>query len=244
MKLGSCKLCLVEKDLAHSHIFPEFFYEPTYDETNRFVSLSTHPRHNPKLFEKGLREYLLCKDCEAQFSRYESYAASVLRKAGDYRTVDNHFIVIPDFDYARFKLFGLSLIWRFHVSRLHMFGDVNLGPHAEIIRLMLVAEDPGEPSKYRIAVVKIDGAEIADTVIHAPNKLRIGGLNAYFFLAFGYEWLFLISNHIGNVPKGFPFVGSHPELVMLIRASDEKGFIQEMRRRMSGELLNKAKRAT
>jgi hypothetical protein len=110
MKPGSCRLCLIDKDLAHSHIFPEFFYEPTYDETNRFVSLSTHPRQKPKLFEKGLREYLLCEECEAQFSRYESYAASILRKAGDYRTPDNHFIVIPDFDYARFKLFGLSLI--------------------------------------------------------------------------------------------------------------------------------------
>jgi hypothetical protein len=163
---------LTEKDLAHSHIFPEFFYGPTYDETNRFVSLSTHPRHKPKLFEKGLREYLLCRECEAQFSRYESYAASILRTAGEYRTPDNHFIVIPDFDYAHFKLFGLSLIWRFHVSGLHMFDDVNLGPHAERIRLMLVAEDPGAPSKYRIGIVRIDGVKIADTVIHAPGSLK------------------------------------------------------------------------
>jgi len=93
MKFGSCRLCLVEKDLAHSHIFPEFFYEPTYDDTNRFVSLSTHPRHKPKLFEKGLREHLLCEKCEAQFCRYESYAASILRKAGDFRTSDNRFVV-------------------------------------------------------------------------------------------------------------------------------------------------------
>jgi len=244
MKFGICKLCLVEKDLAHSHIFPEFFYEPTYDETNRFVSLSTHPRHKLKLFEKGLREYLLCEECEGQFSRYETYAASILRKAEDFRTPDNHFVVIPDFDYTRFKLFCLSLIWRFHVSSLHMFGDVNLGPHAERIRSMVLAEDPGQPSKYRVAVVKIDGAKSADTVIHAPDRTMIGGLNAYFFLAYGYEWLFLISNHSGDVPKDFPFIGMHPELVMLIRASDEKGFIREMRRRMSGELLEKAKGAT
>ena len=133
------------------------FYEPTYDETNRFVSLSTHPRQKPKLFEKGLREYLLCEACEAQFSRYESYAASILRKAGDYRTPDNHFIVIPDFDYARFKLFGLSLIWRFHISRLHMFGDVNLGPHAEKIRSMLVAEDPGNLTSIALLLSKLRG---------------------------------------------------------------------------------------
>jgi|GEM_PF-3208024 len=109
---------------------------------------------------------------------------------------------------------------------------------------MLVAEDPGKPSKCRFAAVKIEGAKSADTVIHAPDRIVIGGLNAYFFLAYGFEWLFLISNHSGDVPKDFPFVGIHPELVMLIRASDERGFIREMRRRMSGELLEKAKGAT
>jgi hypothetical protein len=125
-----------------------------------------------------------------------------------------------------------------------MFGNVNLGPHAEKIRLMLVAEDPGKPDKYRFAVIKLEAAEIADTVIHAPDRIKIGNLNAYFFLAYGYEWLFLISNHSGNVPKDFPFVGMHPELVMLIRVSDEKGFIQEMRRRMGSDLIDKSKRAT
>ena len=51
-------------------------------------------------------------------------------------------------------------------------------------------------------------------------------------------------NHSGNVPKDFPFVGTHPELVMLIRVSDEKGFINEIRRRMGPELIEKSKRAT
>ena len=244
MKFGTCRLCLIETNLAHSHIFPEFFYEPTYDETNRFVSLSAHPRHKTKLFEKGLREYLLCKRCEGQFSRYETYAASILRKGQDFRTADNHFIVIPNFDYARFKLFCLSLILRFHASRLPMFGDVNLGPHAERIRSMLVVEEPGKPSKYRVAVVKIEGAKSADTVIEAPDRIRIGNLNAYFFLAYGYEWLFLISSHSGNVPKDFPFIGTKPELVMLIRLTDEKEFIGELKQRMGEELLKKVKRAT
>jgi hypothetical protein len=244
MKLGVCKLCLQEKWLAHSHVFPEFFYEPTYDETNRFVSLSTHPHHKPKLFEKGLREYLLCEPCERQFSRYETHAASILRKAGDFRTANNHFVVIPDYDYRLFKLFGLSLMWRFHIASAHMFGSVNLGPHAERIRKMLSAEDPGPPTTYRLAVIKIDGATIADTVIHAPARMSIAGLNGYLFLAYGYEWLFLVSNHRGNVPDDFPFVGTHRELVMLIRASTDKSFIHEMRQRMSGELLAKAKRAT
>jgi hypothetical protein len=126
-----------------------------------------------------------------------------------------------------------------------MFGGVNLGPHAEKIRTMLLTENAGSPTTYRFALIKIEGATVADTVIHAPARISITGLNAYLFLAYGYEWLFLVSNHRGNgVPKDFPFVGTHRELVMLIRTSSDKGFVQEMRRRMSGELLAKAQRAT
>jgi len=235
---------LQEKSLAHSHVFPEFFYEPTYDETKRFVSLSTHPRHKLKLFEKGLREYLLCQQCEGQFSRYETHAACVLRTAIDSRASNSRFVVVPTYDYKLFKLFGLSLIWRFHIAESHMFADVKLGPHAEKIRQMLAAEDAGSPAAYRLAVIKIEGATIAGTVIHAPARITIGGLNAYSFLAFGFDWLFLVSNHRGDVPENFPFVGAHQELVMLVRPSSDKRFIREMRQRMSGDLFAKAKGAT
>ncbi len=235
-------MCLEEKDLARSHVLPEFFYGPVYDETKRFVSLSSYPLHNTRMYEHGFREHLLCRECEGQFSRYEAYAAGLLRKIDEHRTPDGRAIMIPGFDYRRFKLFGLSLLWRSHVTRLHMFGAVKLGAHAEKIRAMLAAEDPGEPSTYCFAVLKIEGSKSANTVIQAPAKIRFREHNAYVFLAYGYEWLFIVSGHSNMLPADYPFVGMKPELVILIQNRGEAGFIREVRRRLGPELIEKAKR--
>lgn len=127
MKSGTCKLCLDKKELMHSHVFSEFLYEPTYDDAHKYISISSHPYHKTKPFQIGMREYLLCKECEGQIGDYENYAARTLRQADKYRTPDDRAIVIPNFDYQRFKLFGLSLIWRTHITSVHMFKNVNLG---------------------------------------------------------------------------------------------------------------------
>jgi hypothetical protein len=104
MKCGNCKFCLQAKSLSHSHILSEFLFEPTYDDSHKFISISSHPRQKTKPFEKGLRENLLCEDCEGQLARYEAYAADLLRSVGNYRTSDSRIIEVPSFDYRYFKL--------------------------------------------------------------------------------------------------------------------------------------------
>ena len=240
MKHDVCKLCLNDKELMRSHVLPEFFYEPTYDEKHRFISVSSHPKQNTRPFEKGLREYLLCKECEGQLSRYESYGASVLRKADEYRRPGNRVIEIPDFNYTYFKLFGLSLIWRCHASRLHMFGAVKLGPHAETIRAMLASENPGKPSDYCFALIKIEGSGHTDRIIIAPGMTRFQGHNAYIFMAYGFEWVFIISSHSNRLSEDLPFVGMKQDLIVLIQEWNRQEFLQEMRRRMS-KLIEKDK---
>jgi len=228
----------------HSHVFSEFLYEPTYDGAHKYISVSSHPYHKTKPFQIGMREYLLCKECEGKINVYETYSSKLLRQGDKYKASDGRAVVIPDFDYSSFKLFGLSLIWRSHITSIHMFGEVNLGSHAEAIRKMLYSADPGEPNQYCFTLIKIEGAESANTVIHAPAKTRFRGHNAYLFMAYGYDWLFVISSHSSSLPKDYPFVGMKPELVILIKTMSEKGFIQEMRRRMGSELIEKSKRTT
>jgi hypothetical protein len=233
MKHGICKLCLEDKQLIHSHVFSEFLYEPTYDETHRYISVSSHPLHRDRLFEKGLREYLLCSSCDGQIGKYESYAAKILREAAECSTFINGAIEISDFNYPLFKLFGLSLIWRCHVSSLHMFGGVNLGTHAEKIRAMLLSEDPGTSSKYCFVLIKIVGAKSANTVIHAPTRTRFGDHNGYVFLAYGIEWVFIVSSHSHKLPHEYPFVGTRRQLVIPVMKQSEKEFLREVRRRFS-----------
>jgi hypothetical protein len=227
----------------HSHILSEFLYEPTYDEAHRFISVSSHPWQRTKPFEKGLREYLLCKDCEGQLARYEAYAANILRTAGNFRKAHSRVIEIPSLNYKEFKLFGMSLIWRCHVSQLHMFRSVKLGSHAESIRGMLVAENPGNPSEYPFFLVKIESSEPSDGIIIAPGKSRFQGHNAYIFMAYGFEWVFIVSGHSNRLPRDYPFIGMKDELIILVQEWTKQEFLHEMRKRMS-KLIEKEKGAT
>lgn len=81
--IGTCKLCCKEKDLRHSHILPEFMYQNLYDTSpKRFyilnVDLDNSANSKRKIEQKGIREYLLCGDCEVQLSKYENYAAEII----------------------------------------------------------------------------------------------------------------------------------------------------------------------
>jgi hypothetical protein len=58
---ATCALCREPGDLRRSHILPEFFYKPVYDETHRFLETSTDPRDRVMIRQKGLREFLLCR---------------------------------------------------------------------------------------------------------------------------------------------------------------------------------------
>lgn len=74
----ACALCLADRPLRESHIIPEFMYQALYDDIHRFHVLSKEPQERNKLFQKGLREALLCDDCEQYMGRYERYMSLFL----------------------------------------------------------------------------------------------------------------------------------------------------------------------
>ncbi len=63
-----------------SHIIPEFIYSPIYDDKHRMVLLETDERY-ASFQQKGIREHLLCQDCETKVSKWETYARGVLSTA-------------------------------------------------------------------------------------------------------------------------------------------------------------------
>lgn len=212
MPTGVCQLCGQAGDLSFSHIFPEFFYEGTYDESHRFVSVSSHPRQRARPMQAGLREHLLCAACETRLSRNETYVAGLLRRADEALRGETRGVALADVDFVRLRLFALSLLWRAHVSRLHMFGQVRLGPHAEAIRQILLREDPGPPHNYGFALAKITGLDMGGEMIISPIRRRYGDRHAYHFTARGYEWVYLVTNDYASLIEHFPFVGSTPQL--------------------------------
>src|SRR6266487_81589 len=102
----TCALCQKKKQLRRSHIVPEFLYKQMYDPKHRFFALSCTPSERERQHQKGLREFLLCADCELLFSGFENYAAKVFY-GKDVAASKHHgdLLVLHDLDYKALKLF-------------------------------------------------------------------------------------------------------------------------------------------
>lgn len=239
MTRGICRLCGEENDLIFSHIFPEFLYKSTYDESHRFISVTSDPRHKPRPMQKGLREHLLCALCERQLSRYEAYSAGLLRRGDAAVGSVPRGAVIKDVDFTSFRLFGLSLLWRSHVARSHTFGQVDLGPHAERLRTMLHMGQPGAPHEYGFALAKVTGLDTHGYMIIGPVKSRYRGHRAYHFMAGGYEWVFVVSSDSRGLHERFPFVGTHKVLYIPTIRHDQRALFAKLRHAFPEALATK-----
>jgi hypothetical protein len=218
-----CALCLCEAELRRSHIIPEFLYETLYDDKHRLQILSVIPDQDNWREQKGLRERLLCDACEQKLSVWERYASLVL-KGGvplNYRR-EGDIVFVSGLDYAQFKLFQLSVLWRAGVSTLNFFEKVQLGSHAEVLRLQLLASDPGSPERYGCFMFGLRHENQAFTgVIMQPGKVRLNGHTAYRFVFGGFLWSMLVSSHDLGSPLNVCTLRSTGDAIFLIRKATD-----------------------
>ncbi len=195
----SCALCKQPKPLRRSHIVPEFMYQEMYDPQHRFLAISSTPSERVRFHQKGLREHLLCADCEGLFSRFETYAAKVFYGNCVTRSYQprQDVVEIHGLDYKKLKLFLLSLLWRFGVTTVPQLKGVKLGPHGERLRQMLLAENPGEPALYRclITVVMWDGQHCGGLII-PPCLSRMDGRHIWLITIAGIVFTFFVSTRL------------------------------------------------
>lgn len=227
---GTCKLCGESKTLSRSHVLPEFFYRSAYDDSHTFLSVTNLPQHRPRKMQKGLWERLLCGRCEKQFSRYEVYASRLLSQADVAFENGSHLVQLPGVDYKAFRLFALSLLWRMHVSTLHMFADVRLGPLASPLRARLLSEQLGPPHEYGFLIARVMGLDTHGDMIIAPLKWRYRDATAYLLMARGYEWVFFASAGSERLMGHVPFVGAESILSIPGMEQDRDELFQQLRR--------------
>ncbi|MES2304656.1 MAG: hypothetical protein V4558_04075 [Gemmatimonadota bacterium] len=203
--------------LRKSHIIPEFLYRLTYDEKHRFVLVNRDPDTHPKVFQQGLREDLLCDGCEVRLSRYEGHASRVI--GGDKRytvcTYQDRY-VIQGVDYARMKLFWMSVLWRMSISALEMFRAVRLGPHEDTIRRCLDAEDPGGPLDYPalfLAPTVVPGLVLRS--LQSPEPFRILGHKGYRWVVGGIVVVFVVDRRRLDASLEELVLGREGELVII-----------------------------
>jgi hypothetical protein len=212
-------------------------YSKSYDEDGTVISLSSHPQRRPRPVQVGAREHLLCSDCEALLNVHETYAAKLLRSI-DSIPYDGQKGVEVEYDYHHFKLFGLSLLWRAHVSTLHEYQQFSVGPLAEDIRQMLLRSDPGRPRMCPFAPTRFVGSEAAQHTIHLPVNLKLNGQHVVLFPAFGYQWLFVTSRRSHTIPNHFPLVGFSEKLMIPFQRTTDKRYLAWLKSKMTPDMLN------
>jgi hypothetical protein len=230
-----CRLCHTEGELRLSHIFPEFLYKPLYDEKHRMVGLQPIQSAKDDVLQKGLREYMLCASCEQHLSRYEKYASEVLMHLPNTESDSPGTVVrIKDINYAKFKVFQLSLLWRAGVARHASFQEVNLGPHEESLRRMILDGYPGEPLEYGCVLIRTQGPEPLNKIIKMPGHFRFVEHHAYHMLLSGMIWIYIVSSHSGHIHEKRSFLSEAGVLPIHIASETAKKFIaglgKELRR--------------
>lgn len=192
-----CSLCGEPHQLANSHIIPEFLYKSLYDELHRFHVLSLISDQGNSLKQKGIREPLLCQGCEQKLSVWERYASLVLEGGVELTCRrEGKLVYISGLDYAKFRQFQLSILWRAGASSLQFFENVRLGRHEDEIRQLLLAEDPGDTRRYGCLMFGLKFEDKAfPQLIMQPRRLKLSGHTAYQFVFGGFMWVYLISSH-------------------------------------------------
>lgn len=123
MKAGNgknqCKLCLKEAELQKSHVIPDAFLRKIKRSGQALTLKNNHSSHFKRTNlgkDFGAYEYLLCRNCEGLLSKeYEKYSLEFLR--GRYKVEDHKgYLIYHGFDFERFYLFALSILWRASIA--------------------------------------------------------------------------------------------------------------------------------
>lgn len=195
---GECALCLRERRLCDSHIIPEFMYEPGYGEKDGSFRLEMETGRRP-LVQKGYTEPLLCEECEGFLN--DNYERPFYR--GWYEldrlppiSPEAEIILAKGIRYAPFKLFHLSVLWRASVASDSFCKPVDLGPHEEPIREMVLDGDAGEPTEYPIMGAALTHEEeLAHGLVMGPAVTKYSAMRLYSMIYGGFEWVIGVASH-------------------------------------------------
>ncbi len=197
---SACRLCGRERILKNSHVISKFVWKAsgvTGDKRSFAAVCKTHPELSKTNMQDGFKERLLCEECEGQFGRYEDYSRRVLfTDASPLKLRPKTHFVWSGLDYAKLKLFQMSLLWRMGISGLPYYGNVRLGNHEEVLRDMLRREDPGEPWQYGSIVTLLNHRQAPlHGVFAQPEQTKLFGHRAIRLVLAGMHWYMLVPEH-------------------------------------------------
>ncbi|MFM5213493.1 hypothetical protein [Aeromonas hydrophila] len=125
MIFSKCHLCQQEAELQESHIFPRSYFKKIKSGSGQVLEITIDKDTPPSLSNFDPKEHLLCFECEQHISKkYEAYGTQIFRKAQNIERENLH-VKIKNFNYNKFYLFLISILWRASISTIERYRHIN-----------------------------------------------------------------------------------------------------------------------
>lgn len=185
-----CKLTGETGKAAKAHIIPESFYLIDQKDQQPLKLVSSDVAVPPKKSPIGIYDKtIVTASGEKYFLKWDDYAYKLLIENADKMKKIIHAVKkvpiayrIDEYDYHKLKMFFISLLWRAGVSSRPEFQSVSLGPHADLLKEMILTNNSGGPDDYAVALAIFDDVSGWATIM-SPFPERYDGVRCYrFFL--------------------------------------------------------------
>jgi len=212
--LETCRLCDRERQLQDSHVVPKAFERLLRQGKHIYMTVLSEGRTKPE--QRTIVEKLLCWDCEQKLQKeYETPSIRIIKEfekhlvpmtkqpsGASFSPPYNADYMASGIQYASFKLFVLSVLWRMSVAS--RYPQLNLGPkHGSIIKEMIYSGEAAEPSQYPILTSLVyDGeSRLQDVTSWSGNK---SGHWCHNLMFGGAIFSIFTTSHRANLPSELP----------------------------------------
>lgn len=185
------------------------------------TSDQVYPKPRPiGVYDPGI----LCSQCEPLFSPYDDYGYRFFHPETQpepvYVAGTPIAYQIKNVDYAKLKLFIISVLWRASVSSQEFYAQVSLGRYEKIARTHLLSSDPGGPDDFPVFFERFTHpAELIP--ILCPISVRIDGIRFYELTLNGY--LVLVKVDRRPVPSELEKIVLRPREPLVILPKEYEG---------------------
>jgi hypothetical protein len=148
--IGPCAFCTTDSKLCDSHIQPRWLYRERGTDFKLISSTHDFELRRPI----GPYEKLLCLKCEGTMGVYDDYSAEFFKGCKTWpRDLRTNWCAVYQYDYAKLKLFALSMLWRAGVASQEFYSMVQLDTATMAdLHDMIEKEDPGLEQDYSVMI--------------------------------------------------------------------------------------------
>lgn len=156
--------------------------------------LSTDPAVKNRPVQDGVKERLLCSECEQKRSKWETYFSNLWHRGQLFGRGPSY--QLDRLDYKRTKLFLMSTLFMAHFSNDPLFHDIELADESvPVLRRLLANSDPGEPHEYGCVISRLEETGLdTRTLIGKATTIIIQGARLHRFLFGGFFLSFIDSD--------------------------------------------------